>query len=329
MVTQSLHKNNSKLVSVIIPVFNRARMLEEAVDSVLAQTYKLIEVIIVDDGSNDDTVQRSQSLAKKYSNVEFIRMANQGPALARQAGLDRARGEYIQYLDSDDLLLPDKFQQQVTMLSANPSADVVYCKQTLLDTHNGARTQAWMRTGETHETMFPGMLGGRLWGTPVPLYRRTVLDKAGPWAQLSNLEDWEYDCRVAIYARQLAYVNHNLVTIRRHNHGHYGNIEASADNKIKDKAIALRLIANHAKTANIDHAHLEYRKFIRLCFFTSRQAAGAGYLKQSQDLLAIAKTCSANNFKENIEYRLYQFLSRVFGWQTIAKLSAQFDRWRL
>src|SRR5262245_34526643 len=106
------------LVSTIIPVYNRPDLLVDAVHSVLAQTYRPIEVIIVDDGSTDSTPQIARDLADRHPQViRWIRQTNGGPGRARQTGLETARGEYVQYLDSDDLLLPRKFELQVAALA--------------------------------------------------------------------------------------------------------------------------------------------------------------------------------------------------------------------
>src|SRR5882672_5633140 len=119
----------SGLVSTIIPVHNRASLLEEAVASVLAQTYPNTEVIIVDDGSTDGTSMVADELAREHpEKIGVIHQTNTGPGLAREAGRIRARGQFIQYLDSDDLLLPRKFELQVAGLKARPECAVSYGK---------------------------------------------------------------------------------------------------------------------------------------------------------------------------------------------------------
>src|SRR5258708_21257527 len=113
------------LVSTIIPVHNRASLLREAVASVLAQAYPHIEIIIVDDGSTDDTSMVADELAREHpEKIRVIHQTNTGPGLAREAGRLRARGEFVQYLDSDDLLLPRKFELQVAGLNAHPECGV-------------------------------------------------------------------------------------------------------------------------------------------------------------------------------------------------------------
>src|SRR5690348_4318950 len=108
------------LVSTIIPVYNRAALLQEAVASVLAQAYRPIEIIIVDDGSTDDTGFVAEELTKRHSDVRVIHRKNGGPGAARESGRLVAKGEFIQFLDSDDLLLPEKFQSQIAGLRKFP-----------------------------------------------------------------------------------------------------------------------------------------------------------------------------------------------------------------
>jgi glycosyltransferase involved in cell wall biosynthesis len=114
----------SGLVSVIIPTYNRASFIEAAIRSVLAQTYTDLELIVVDDGSSDETA----SLVAGISDPRFryIRQPNRGRSNARNHALSLANGKYITFLDSDDLYLPDKVQTQVNYLKLHPSTGMVY-----------------------------------------------------------------------------------------------------------------------------------------------------------------------------------------------------------
>src|SRR4029077_15525036 len=116
------------LVSAIIPVHNRPTQLREAVESVLAQTYRPVEIIIVDDGSTDETGREAEALAEAHSEVRVIHRQNGGAGAARETGRLAARGEFIQYLDSDDLLLPTKFELQVAGLRQHADCAVSYGK---------------------------------------------------------------------------------------------------------------------------------------------------------------------------------------------------------
>ena len=103
-------KQNSSLVSVIIPTYNRAELVQRAIQSVLNQTWPHIQLIVVDDGSTDNT----QEILKNVEGIEYIFQANQGQGAARNRGLKEVRGEYIATLDSDDFWYPEFLEEQVT-----------------------------------------------------------------------------------------------------------------------------------------------------------------------------------------------------------------------
>ena len=164
--------SNTELVSTIIPVYNRSALLLEAVGSVLAQTYNPIEIVIVDDGSTDDTAAIAESLAASNRDViRVIRQANAGPGTARQRGLEQARGAFIQFLDSDDLLLPTKFEHQVRALRSQPECQICYGPSLEEDhsTHPIRRIGPMRATGVPRRTLFPGLLVERWWTTSSPL----------------------------------------------------------------------------------------------------------------------------------------------------------------
>src|SRR5687768_9878812 len=152
-------------------------MLREAVESVLAQTYRPIE--IVDDGSTDDTGAVADALGTAHPEIRVLHQENRGVGLAREAGRLVATGEFIQHLDSDDLLYPRKFELQVAGLRAHPECGAAY-GWTRID---GAISK---RTGERIETLFPAMLQSRWWDTPTPLWRASLIHAAGSWLDPRN-----------------------------------------------------------------------------------------------------------------------------------------------
>ncbi len=110
-------------ISVIIGTFNCSRYLPEAIESVLAQTYSDYEIIVVDDGSTDNT---NEVVIPFRDRVQYIWQENRGVGSARNTGMRRASGEYVVFLDADDLLLPDKLALQADYLDRNPDVDIVY-----------------------------------------------------------------------------------------------------------------------------------------------------------------------------------------------------------
>lgn len=113
-----------KLVSVVIPTYNTRRYVAEAVESALAQTYRPLEVLVVDDGSTDGT---DVEMRRFGDPVRYLVQQNRGPAAARNLGIREARGEYVAFLDADDLWDPVKITKQVAVMERSPEVGVVYC----------------------------------------------------------------------------------------------------------------------------------------------------------------------------------------------------------
>jgi len=316
------------LVSTIIPVYNRPAMLVDAVNSVLSQTYRPIEIIIVDDGSTDNTPQAARKLKADHPEINVVMITNSGPGLAREAGRKIASGEFIQYLDSDDLLRKDKFSLQVAGLNKNSHCGVSYCRQYYSDMNGTILDHAFMRSGEQHDTMFPAMLAGRLWGTPGPLYRKSLLDQCGAWLDLTNEEDWEYDCRVASKGVQLHYCRDALVTIRSHNEGHFGNVSGKETAKIHDRSAAYQAIYQHALDANIGPETDEFKRFNRMLFSLSRQCGAVGLVHDSKKLFALSYKSRRPTRAQNFQYHFYRLGSSLIGWENMGKLSILLDRLR-
>lgn len=155
------------LVSVVIPVFNGERFLREAVESVLDQQYSPLEIIIVDDGSMDDTATVARSLPET---VRYLYQTNQGPAAARNRGIEHARGDLIAFADADDVWPPAKLELQLPHLIKDPVLEIVMGKtqQVLLsDTVDGGT-----RAEEFGEPAFSVNLGSAV-------IRKSVFDRVG------------------------------------------------------------------------------------------------------------------------------------------------------
>jgi glycosyltransferase involved in cell wall biosynthesis len=315
------------LVSTIIPVFNRPELLLEAVNSVLAQTYRPIEIIIVDDGSTDDTAKVADKLVQDHpQEIRVIHQKNSGPGSSREAGRLQARGEFIQYLDSDDILLPRKFELQVAGLRAHPECGVAYGKTRYYESGELPKDIPWKRTGEKIEAMFPAFLQARWWGTSTPLYRREITDRAGAWTGLCREEDWEYDSRIAAMGVQL-YFCEEFVSEQR---------GVSLDRLCRkfdastwrDMAQAHALIFDHARRAGIGEETSDMRHFARELFLLSRQCGAAGLAKESEALFRLARTASGPARGNELDFRIYEFFAKAAGWCLIGKLSCFLHRFR-
>jgi len=306
------------LVSTIIPVWNRPSLLREAVASVLAQDYRPIEIIIVDDGSTDETAAVADALAREHEGiVTAIHIENGGAGVAREAGRLAARGEYIQHLDSDDVLLPGKFAMQVAALESSPECGAAY-GWTRFRHHDGrVEPLPWKRSGERIATMFPSMLTMRWWDTPTPLYRASLLAEAGPWTDLRVEEDWEYDCRIASHGVRLAYCEAWVCEVREHS-----PVPLTAA-KMRDRARAHAVVASHARNAGIDPASPEFRQFARELFHIARQCGAAGLGEESRKLVTLAR-----DIDDARDLRIYERLAAAIGWKNAGRAAALLDRLR-
>jgi len=317
------------LVSTIIPVHNRAGLLRQAIGSVLAQTYRPIEIIVVDDGSTDDTRAEADALASQHPNdIHLLRQANVGPGLAREAGRQLATGEFIQYLDSDDLLLPRKFEWQVARLRQHLDCGVAYGKTYYAANDQYAERYPWKRTGEFVEYMFPSFLESRWWGTSTPLYRRAITDAAGPWLALSNEEDWEYDCRMAATGVRLCYVPEFVSEEREHAGPRLSRGGMNSPGKLRDRAKAHAQILEHARRAGISEEVAEMQHFARELFLLARQCGAAGLEAESRDLFQLARDASGQSRGGGIDFRLYRIAAGIFGWSLTGRLACSADRLR-
>lgn len=315
------------LVTTIIPVFNRSAMLREAVDSVLAQTYRPIEILIVDDGSTDDTPRVCDELAAKHAEIRVIHKTNAGPGLAREAARQAARGEFIQHLDSDDLLYPRKFELQVAGLNAHPECGVSYGWTRARRPDGTKGDQPERRTGEAIATMFPAMLQSRWWHTPTPLYRASLIREAGPWLNLINEEDWEYDARIAAKGVRLHYCP-DWVSESRHHHEDRLSGRGLQPAVLRDRATAHALILEHARRANIAAETAEMRHFARELFLLSRQCGAAGLTAESRMLFDLAREASTSDRRNGRDFRVYRAAASLLGWKNAGRIAGALDKLR-
>ncbi len=212
------------LVSIIIPCYNQARYIPDAVESLRKQVHEHWEAILVNDGSTDDTRAVVQKLTADDPRLKYIEQENRGLAGARNTGLDHASGDYIQFLDADDLLFPDKLSKQLELMCQTPDPAVSYCRPffcqgddtkteisanrpfPLLDTGDAPADLAfrWERGLSIPPHCF--LFDARLFAEP-----RIRFDESLP-----NHEDWE--CWMRVFTRRPAvyFADEKLVVYRRH-----------------------------------------------------------------------------------------------------------------
>ncbi len=199
---------NLPLVSILIPCYNAESWIEETLQSVLAQTYSAIEIIVVDDGSNDRSNELLQAFVARQQ-IKLIRQENRGQAAAFNHALQYARGQFIQFLDADDLLHKEKIAIQVNTLDGKLDS-IASCEWARF---SDAQANAEFNADPTWADMSPmqwlnfawhdggGMLFPALWLIP-----RRVIDAAGPWDEtLSVNVDGEYFVRVLLQVQNVLF----------------------------------------------------------------------------------------------------------------------------
>jgi glycosyltransferase involved in cell wall biosynthesis len=203
---------NGPLVSILIPCYNNEQFVGEAIDSALAQSYQNIEVIVVDDGSSDGSLE----VIKSYSNrIRWHAGLNRGACAARNTAFKLSKGDFIQFLDADDILLPEKIKKQMPALLSG-SADVVVCKGTLFGDGRPERPIKKPTPDPTGIDPVEYVLKYPI-GTERPLYRRSFVGKVQGYREsLPRAQDWDFNVRVAAAGARFSLVDEILVRHRHH-----------------------------------------------------------------------------------------------------------------
>jgi glycosyltransferase involved in cell wall biosynthesis len=208
----------SPLISCIVPVFNGERYLREAIDSIFAQTYGTLEILVADDGSTDGT----PGIVAGFGNrLRYLRQDNQGPAAARNLGLGAASGELVAFLDADDLWHPEKLERQMARFQARPELGycVTYSQNFWIPE---LRAEAEKYRDHRVAQPVPGYV------TQTLLARRAVFDSVGPFnTALAHGDSTEWFLRAAARGATMEILP-DVLTYRRLHGENRSRLEASA-----------------------------------------------------------------------------------------------------
>jgi glycosyltransferase involved in cell wall biosynthesis len=212
------------LVSVIIPNYNYAIHVGKAIDSVLNQTYQNVEVIVVDDGSTDNS---RAVLASYGESITVMEQTNEGVSKARNRGVSKAQGEFVAFLDADDIWLPTKIEKQIERFKRETDLGLVHCSMTYIDNEDRP-------IGEITDGMegwvaeeFLRFEGGVVIGAgSTALVPKAVFDEVGGFdPRQSTAADWDFSYRVATRYK-IGFAREPLVNYRQHGTNMHGNIRA-------------------------------------------------------------------------------------------------------
>ncbi len=243
------------LISIIIPSYNAREYVREAVDSALAQTYPACEVIVVDDGSTDDTKSILDSYIQEKK-IQYIYQGNKGLAGARNTGIRAAKGDFIAFLDSDDIFLPEKVAAQIDAFRGHPDfgvcySDVLPCPDLSSSPEAGALAGgagAVSRTFYHHRYRYPSgnvfepLLHRQFINPLAVMVRRTVCDRFGIFDEtLRRSEDWELWLRWARAGVKFLYLDRVLAHYRVRADGNLSSVESEPEMKERNLEFFSRL----------------------------------------------------------------------------------------
>jgi glycosyltransferase involved in cell wall biosynthesis len=274
----SYDTNGVPLVSIVVPTFNRASLVSETLDSVYAQTFKDFEVIVVDDGSTDETVK---IISTNYPDAHIIQQEHRGGggAEARSTGIHAARGQYIAFLDSDDIWFPQKLEYQLSRLESDHNLMWIYSDAQVFDSKTGDVLYLFSQLNPLQEG---DVLEKLVLGDFIPFFtlvvRRTVFDIVGDFWPTPKGTDWDMCLRIAAHY-PIEVIRKPLGCYRVHSSAvtakQGGMLAFTARTEIVERAIArnperLEVIRKRARS--------------RMCLGTGKELARSGNLKQARKL---------------------------------------------
>jgi len=212
-------------VSVIIPTYNYGEFIQDAIDSVLNQTYGNFEILIIDDGSTDNT----KEIIGKYDDgrIRYFYKENEGPSAARNYGIKESKGDYICFLDADDIFHPEKLSIQINQFNNNPEKNIglIYSDYICIDKYKRNIKYFKAKRFASQEQVINYLKKYNFINTSTVMIKREILDKVGYFDEgIRYLEDLDLWLRIGrLY--NFSYVNKPLVKTRSHNKSLRNNIK--------------------------------------------------------------------------------------------------------
>jgi glycosyltransferase involved in cell wall biosynthesis len=246
---------NKPLVTIIIPTFNGALFIKESIDSSIGQSYKNIEVIIIDDGSTDNT----KDIIEPYlvhENIHYIYQENKGLSGARNTGLKHSKGDYIQFLDSDDLLESTKVAKQIQFLEQNTEYFAVYSDTFYFDGKKTNRIDSYRPFEKLSGLLLDRLISGNFIPVNSILLRKTdtTFDE-----KLNVLEDWDFWLRLSLQNKKFSYLDEKLSWVRIHQN----SMSSDIDKMIRGELIVLDKLKKEVKN-NADIHFSKFRRYKKL-----------------------------------------------------------------
>lgn len=296
---------NNPLVSVIIPCYNQGNFLLDAVNSVLDQTYTNWECIIVNDGSSDNTEDIAKSFTAKDPRIHYFFQANKGLPATRNVGIKMAKGQFIQLLDSDDIIRPNKLELQLKTFDESKNADIVYSEFLCFDNESPGKLYSFTNRYIISDNAIDDFIfkwPKELILSPHSfLFRKACFDNWGLFDEsLRNGEDWDLYVRFSIHNAKFVFQEGVLALYRRH-----------PDSICSDKnsevlfSYKVKMMNKHRINPNLSLRHRRQVNYM-LHDFIGKEAFD--HLKNIKILKGIKKLISASYYSGKPFYYFYHGL---------------------
>jgi glycosyltransferase involved in cell wall biosynthesis len=312
--------NDEPLVSVLIPSFNCATLVADAIDSALAQTWSNTEVIVVDDGSTDDTEAVLSSYGKC---IRWERIENSGACVARNRAFELSHGEFVQYLDADDRIVPQKIERQIPHLLGNLS-DIVVCNGTLFGDDRPERPIKRVLREPDGEDPFAYCLRNGL-STLGPLIRREYVSRVGGFTPgLRRGQEFEFHLRLAAAGARISFVPELLFSVRMDNRpGKITKNAASLDHQVRMLIDLSEKLQDQPYDLNEARRELLASAILQASVYAYRNGAEADITERG---VAVARSlCEKASYPER---RWVLFLSSIIGVLNMERLLTRGRRLR-
>ena len=215
-----MHDRQNPLISVIIPTFNRAELIIDTLRSIEAQSYTNWECLVVDDGSTDNTCEVVQEFVNKDLRIKYLtNQRKKGAQGARNTGLIESEGEFIQFLDSDDMIHPEKFLLQLECFATNAKLDMVFCYDEFFTSVPSDQNILWNVNGlDKNDDIDNFLFGNTPFSSVSPLWKKSSLDRIKLiWDEdLVSSQDWEFNLKALISGVEYTHQKIVLAYVRDH-----------------------------------------------------------------------------------------------------------------
>ncbi len=303
-------------VSILIPLYNSEKYIDETLNSALNQTWENIEIIVVDDGSSDSSLE----IAKKYESdvVKVYSQNNKGAPSARNLAIEKSKGIYIQFLDSDDLLAPNKIETQIKELAKYDFCEDIIASCGWIEFQDGANikklTKRETSVCKDYEPAYLALID--YWELSFPsipyhnyLTHRKKIECVGKWNELLvKNQDSEYFARILSNCKKMLYIDNTIVFYRdAHNSIKNANSETKVYSELISNKIITQIILSKISSSDAIYAcSLRYTEFIE-----SRYPLNRKYLKETyNDMKEYGLSFVISN--RGVTYRI---LYALFGWK--------------